>query len=410
MLHRNTLPSVLNHEIYLNETNEMAKELASFIKDAEMVDMMSLVDITAMDRLCVNEVKVILVRLGRCRDELELRHEQATDINEKAELRYQLQKVSTAMQRFHGRQLFREYAMHEMNSAELHHHLQHNLGGNLSYLNLESAHLNNANLSGFNLGHINLRQAQARNVNFKDAKFLRAIMAHAMLESSTFKRANLHAVDFTAANLRATIFEDADCTEAQFIQANLSSAFLLSTNMRRANLGSAKLINAILDDTQFIDANLRAANLKGANFRRVNFSGADLSFSNLIGTNLAAARFTDAKLDHAEFVDPAMFRLHQLEYIMERLNVLGEMIESHPDKALLKRAISTNVADLLDNLKSPQERDALSQAVYHHRIFQHTHVIARSINRFSAYLSRSANGYLETPEQNKLSEYKRRTQ
>lgn len=404
-----TLPSVLNLDLYREEVDRVTNDLSVFINDVNLTDMISMVDITTMDTINPDDINLILAHLDRYKNDLMLQRELPLNEMQQAELNDRMQTLSTVMERLQGRRLFHTYAERGISKMAIHHALQLNSRGNLSYLNLESAKLDDADLSRFNLGHINLRNAHARNVNFKGTTLTRAMMAGAMLELSTFKKSNLYAVDFTAANLRATNFENADCTDAQFIQANLSSSILLNTNMSHANLGSAKLINAILDDTQFVDANLRAANLKNANFRAVNFSGADLSHANLIGTNLAQAQFTGATLDHAVFIDPAMFRLNHLENLMQRLNQLGEMLEFHPDKALLKRAISTNVIDLLDGLAPSQEKEVLTRAIYHHRIFQHTHSVVRSINRFSAILSRSASGYLESPEQNMLSEYKRRS-
>ena len=194
-------------------------------------------------------------------------------------------------------------------------------GLNLSQVDLESADLKEADLSS-----VNLEKSRASHARFQRASLYGALLdswvavgadlSAANLQSvhavgAIFYNANLAGARLIEANLRKANLQNANIDGADFTGANLEDSSLNGLKLRRARFDFARFGGADLRDCDmeemvltvpdFHDADLRGALLTGSRMQEANFVGANLRGAGLAEIDWPGADLHDADLCRASF-------------------------------------------------------------------------------------------------------------
>jgi uncharacterized protein YjbI with pentapeptide repeats len=189
-------------------------------------------------------------------------------------------------------------------------------GVNLREAILEGTSFFRANLSGADLTGAVLAGANLQEANCAGAKFTGADLTEGWLVCTNFVGVELTAADltkstgrganFTGANASETIFEEADLSEAIFAKADLTSADLGKARLHRTDFSQANLTDASLEQTWGRQVKARGAilrKIRGANaqFSEGDFREVQAQESVWQFAQLYRANFAGARLDGAEF-------------------------------------------------------------------------------------------------------------
>lgn len=188
-------------------------------------------------------------------------------------------------------------------------------GDDLTDLDLTGANLAKANLSGANLHGVKLIGA-----DLSDADLGKADLTFAWFIKARFDRANLHGATMQTVVTSKAMDNTAD-QAASFIGADLSdtstTVHFSFDDMRGVSFAHARMSAVIANQsmgllrTEFSSCNLDGANFEGAGLghnlfrfarlRNANFRDADLTAADFTGAYLDGADFTGAKLSMATF-------------------------------------------------------------------------------------------------------------
>jgi len=186
----------------------------------------------------------------------------------------------------------------------------------LSAADLTKANFTKANLSGADLSRAVLIQTDfseahlgphasehgARHTKLSGAVMQGTSFARAQLVDTNFDKAKLEAADFSFAKLQNVSFKGADLRGVQFALADLGEGMaeaIAAAGGQLAKSFEPGVLEEIIaqhalwvatDGGKGIRAGLRGAHLVNARLVDVDLSGADLSLANLVGADLTGAR------------------------------------------------------------------------------------------------------------------------
>jgi uncharacterized protein YjbI with pentapeptide repeats len=132
-------------------------------------------------------------------------------------------------------------------------------GAHLSFVNFDNANLSFADLSFAGLSDAHLRNTDFTNAILNQANLNDANLNHAHLNGANLGRATLNQANLSFANLSFIKFDNADLSSANLSNVDLSNANFYNTNLIDATLSGANFANARVARTIFGDVDVREA-------------------------------------------------------------------------------------------------------------------------------------------------------
>nr|VFJ96186.1 MAG: Uncharacterized protein YjbI, contains pentapeptide repeats [Candidatus Kentron sp. LFY] len=186
----------------------------------------------------------------------------------------------------------------------------------LPWTKLEEVNMQETTLSGTvlyeaKLSDVDLTGSEAENIDLRGAKIIDVILVNAKWNKARLDDARLDSVDatdidLTRASLRNTDLAGARLDGALLTNATMQGAILDGASLEKADLNLAKMPGAVLSRANLKGAYLNGADLRGAALRAAifgddtEFQRADLTGTDLRETTLRLADLEEAKLGLAD--------------------------------------------------------------------------------------------------------------
>jgi uncharacterized protein YjbI with pentapeptide repeats len=167
-------------------------------------------------------------------------------------------------------------------------------GCNRRNLDLSGSNLERAQVQEADLSSTDLRSTSLAGANFEKVKLVRASLAGAVADKTSFVRVEGYRTNFTGISAKGASFQSAELQRADFTDAALAGA-----DFEKAELGRARFKGANLANNKFAFANLARADLSEAKIGGpMDFTNAYMFLTRIAGADLSGATgLTQAQID-----------------------------------------------------------------------------------------------------------------